>query len=785
MRLHAIALLGSFLFVAPLTGAPTLPITQNPRALDLASTHLVVQPGDTQAFARGLQNPMAFIQIAKRQEFSGSLMVRAKDNHTPSAFARIEPLVIDKSPFVEEYIIDIPAGMDEATLASILMATGDYQYAQPNWILYPAETIPNDPQFGSSWQHSRIKSTDAWDLHTGDSSVIVAVCDTGVDLDHPDLEDALVPGYNAVRREAQVDGGQVDDINGHGTFVAGCAAAIGNNNTGVVGVGWNLSIMPIRVSNNSNGGANSFSIANGARWAASQGAQVINVSYEGVTSTATIALSKDLKEMGALLFYAAGNDNINIGPDRPDIVVVSSTTSSDTKSSFSNYGNTVSVAAPGSSVRSTRRGGGYRNSSGTSYASPIAAGVGAMIFSTNLDLGPDDVQEILYASVDDLGAPGRDPIYGFGRVNTFNAILEAQSYTPRVLLPIVESFESSSWTDLLNVASGSVAVIADAQAPQGAFVLALDNTDILESVLLAGRQTLNGDYLISLMVKAQGVEAGESLELQYRDSTNTWTNIITMPSFGIDTEGFVRIDAPLDENFGYHGVSFRILAHGSDASDVWLIDDLRIEPAPEIPLTAPFLETFDTGVLSSQLWDQDQTSATIGMANNQIALELADEAAAETHDIDASAIALEGAFLNFFAFADADSDDELHLEYRDFFGNWQTFDTIAASQLDSAFQGFSYEIPLLGLGTNLRIRLSTPDDGSFFVDNLEINTSPLVLGCGQADLADPIGTLDILDVFAFLDAYNTSDSAADFTGDGIIDIADVFAFLTSYNAGCP
>src|SRR5207237_949281 len=156
-----------------------------------------------------------------------------------------------------------------------LMGTSAYQYVEPDWICYPQLT-PNDPFFGSQWHHATIHSEKAWDVLTGSSSITIAITDTGVDHTHPDLMALLVPGYNAVDNLAETSGGQTNDVNGHGTHVAGDAAAAGNNGIGVSGVGWNFRIMPIRVSNVSGGGSSSSALSAGARWAADHGAKVIS-----------------------------------------------------------------------------------------------------------------------------------------------------------------------------------------------------------------------------------------------------------------------------------------------------------------------------------------------------------------------------------------------------------------------------------------------------------------------------------------------------------------------------
>jgi subtilisin family serine protease len=294
------------------------------------------------------------------------------------------------------------------------------EFVEPDWIVFPT-IAPNDPRLGDQWQHATIDSERAWDVSTGLPVIVCAACDSGVDLDHPDLMGALVPGVNTAvfgPPEPQIDGGDVEDLNGHGTFVGGCMAAIGNNGIGVTGVGWDLSLMPVRVSNRSDGSASLSNITEGAVWAVQNGARVANASYTGVGSSIVQSAGQTIREAGGLLFWAAGNDGRNLDWfDHPDVVVVGSTTQGDSKSGFSAYGLAVDVFAPGSGVWSTRRGGGYGGGSGTSYATPIAAGAAALIWSVDPSLTPAEVEQALFAGCDDLGDPGEDDYWGHGRVN--------------------------------------------------------------------------------------------------------------------------------------------------------------------------------------------------------------------------------------------------------------------------------------------------------------------------------------------------------------------------------
>lgn len=342
------------------------------------------------------------------------------------ARARIADHILEHFPEVDQYVVRVPAGMDENAYADLLMATGDYEFVEPNWLCFPTETVPNDPQFGNSWQHTRLQSAQAWSIETGMSDMVVAIVDSGIDLDHPDLVGSLVPGMNSASNVTQANGGLVDDINGHGTFCAGVAAARGNNGNQVVGVGWNFSLMPIRATNRQDGTAFSTDLDQGARWAAENGADVINVSFSGVQSQSVQITALYAKTQGALYFRSAGNDGAEIIFEHEDAVIVGASTSGDNRAGFSNFGQAIDVFAPGQGVRGTRVGGSTGNSSGTSFASPIAAGVAAMIRSVNPELKPTAMQQILYASTDDLGPTGEDDIFGHGRVNTLKAVTNAQ-----------------------------------------------------------------------------------------------------------------------------------------------------------------------------------------------------------------------------------------------------------------------------------------------------------------------------------------------------------------------
>lgn len=335
---------------------------------------------------------------------------------------RLAPFVLSFYPEVDEYVVKVPPGLDENSYYTQLMATGDYQYAHPNYICFPCEE-PNDPYFGQQWHHVNMQAAAAWSITHGDETYITAFCDTGIDVNHPDLKDHRIPGYNAPNDLAEVDGGDVTDIHGHGTHVSGCAGAIGNNGVGVAGANWNSRLMMCRVTNDPGGGASYENLFKAARWAADHGAKSISTSYTGVQSQGVETTGAYCRSKGALYLYAADNyaqDHSDF--DWPDVIVVGASDQGDNRAGFSSYGLAVDVFTPGVDILSSTVGGGYAAWSGTSMATPVTNGVCALIWSINPNFTPDMVESFLEHGCDDMGAPGEDGIYGWGRTNSLNSV---------------------------------------------------------------------------------------------------------------------------------------------------------------------------------------------------------------------------------------------------------------------------------------------------------------------------------------------------------------------------
>lgn len=295
------------------------------------------------------------------------------------------------------------------------------EYAEPNYI-GKVFGSSNDPSFSEQWSITKMKVDTAWDTTKGDPSIIIAVIDTGVDVDHPDLMSNLVSGYNTINNTANAD----DDHN-HGTHVAGIAAGVVDNGTGISGIAGKSKIMPIKAMG-SDGTGQMSDVIEGIYWAADNGAKIINMSLGFSAPSAPKSLQDAVDYAygkGIVVVAAAGNDNVGT-PRYPaalnHVIAVAATDSNDKKASFSNYGNHIDVAAPGVNILSTLKDGQYGMMNGTSMAAPNVSGVVALIMAYNPSMTPGQVESLLTSTSTDLGALKKDSIFGYGLVNAYAAL---------------------------------------------------------------------------------------------------------------------------------------------------------------------------------------------------------------------------------------------------------------------------------------------------------------------------------------------------------------------------
>jgi thermitase len=305
-------------------------------------------------------------------------------------------------------------GSVEATIEK-LKKDPNVEYAEPNYYLHATYT-PNDPYFSSrQYGPQKIQAPQAWDITEG-SGAKIAIVDTGVQSNHPDLAGKVVGGWDFVDNDSTPQDG-----NGHGTHCAGIAAAVTNNSTGIAGTAPKASILAVRVLNNSGSGTWT-AVANGITYAADQGADVISLSLGGTVGNSGLQQAVDYAwSKGSVVVAAAGNAGTT-APNYPayysNAIAVASTDQNDNKSSFSTYGSWVDVAAPGSSIYSTYPTSTYASLSGTSMATPHVAGVAGLLAAQGRSAS--NIRAAIENTADKISGTGT--YWAKGRVNAYKAV---------------------------------------------------------------------------------------------------------------------------------------------------------------------------------------------------------------------------------------------------------------------------------------------------------------------------------------------------------------------------
>lgn len=314
---------------------------------------------------------------------------------------------------------------------------------------FPAS--PPDDAFYAPYQPDLglINVPGAW-LTTRGSGVTVAVLDSGLDASHPDIAGAsIVAAHNFVSGSAVYGSADVTDGAGHGTHVTGTIAARTNNGVGVAGIAPDVTVMPLKVLDDD--GSGSFAdLADAVDYAVANGADVINLSLGGALSASTAAwitgVMDTVRSAGVLVVAAAGNDGVSTPfypAAVPSVISVAaldnaaSASTRDLRASYSNFGPTIDIAAPGTLIASTVPGGLYQAWSGTSMASPHVAAIAALVEAAHPAWTPSEVEAAIEGTAVDLGAAGRDDSFGWGRINASAAIAWSTDPVPDLVSPTV------------------------------------------------------------------------------------------------------------------------------------------------------------------------------------------------------------------------------------------------------------------------------------------------------------------------------------------------------------
>ncbi len=357
------------------------------------------------------------------------------------------------------YRVDLANGINLDHAITVFAGQPGIQSVARDSIVSVAQT-PNDPRLSELWNLQKINAAQGWNATTGTGQTIVAVIDTGVDYTHPDLAANIWTNAREVAGNGRDDDGNgyVDDVrgydfssndanpmdeNGHGTHVAGIVGATGNNGVGVTGVAQHTRIMALRFMAADGSGYTSDAVR-AIDYAIRNGAKILNNSWGGSAADPTLAAAIErARAAGVIVVIAAGNEQANndttasypatYARQSNNTVVVASTSSGDQLSWFSNYGQTVMIAAPGESILSTARGGGYITKSGTSMAAPVISGALALLWDLHPTWSYTQIMDKLKTSVDTSSAlTGK--VSTAGRINLAK-LLDASAPVPPTVPP--------------------------------------------------------------------------------------------------------------------------------------------------------------------------------------------------------------------------------------------------------------------------------------------------------------------------------------------------------------
>ena len=338
-------------------------------------------------------------------------------------------------------VLAVPEGA-EARVVTALSRSGKVEYAERDGIAVadaPASSATNDPYLSQQWGLLKIGTPTAWGTTTGSSSVIVAVIDTGADLAHPDLKGRFTAGYDFVNNDRDPS-----DDQGHGTATSGIVGAATNNSTGIAGMCWTCTLMPIKALNSSGSGSYS-TIANAVTWAADNGADVINLSLGGSTDSSTLHSAVTYaRNKGIVIVGSAGNNGttaLTYPGSYSEVLSVAGSTSNDGLYSWSTYGSWVKVAAPGCDY-TTARGGGYNSSfCGTSAAAPVVSGMVGLMRAANPGATVSQIESAVTSTAVPIGSVVRH-----GRVDAAAAVAAVATTSPTPETSPEPTPTVSSWT---------------------------------------------------------------------------------------------------------------------------------------------------------------------------------------------------------------------------------------------------------------------------------------------------------------------------------------------------
>jgi subtilisin family serine protease len=452
--------------------------------------------------ARKIRPVYANIVRTKKQQgltdYQIATLIRQKYSKRGSRLhAAFRPPEISRTYILE---LDSAAQPNVGNILQALRADSNVEFAEQDHVA-SVNFTPNDPYFASYgswgqpyddlWGIKRIGAPTAWDTTAG-AGVVVAVVDTGIDYNHPDIAANVWTNLGEIANNGIDDdnNGYVDDVRGwdfigatytnptqsnnpidhfgHGTHVAGTIAAVGNNGIGLIGVAWQARVMAVKGLDDNGNGLDS-TLGPAIIYAANNGADVISNSWAGSGTSQTIADAISYAyNLGAVIVAAAGNSNADARTfypaNVPQVITVAATDHNDTIAYFSNWGDKIDVAAPGVDILSLRAAGtsmgtpvdaNYTRADGTSMATPHVSGLAALVLAQYSSYSNEDVRQVIRVSSTSMGTPGFDQSYGYGRINAAGAMTVVDAVEAKILSPS-DGTVIQGPTAISGVARGSV-----------------------------------------------------------------------------------------------------------------------------------------------------------------------------------------------------------------------------------------------------------------------------------------------------------------------------------------
>jgi thermitase len=428
-----------------------------------------------------------------------------------------------QNPPIQSFVIKLAPNLTMQDAGEFLRTIPGVRYVEPNYLAFAFAT-PNDPRYSQQYGPQRIQANLAWDIWQPQRTVYIAIIDTGIDSNHPDLTNKMrrhtngaVYGWNTLNNTTNA----LDD-NGHGTHCAGIAAAEINNGVGIAGVAaWNpnvansrayVQLMPVKVLSASGSGSYD-SVARGITWAADNGAHILSLSLGGAGGSQQLQDAVNYAwNRGCLVVVAAGN-GASSSPQYPafytNSIAVAATDSSDRLASFSQYGSWVDIAAPGVGILSTIPNNSYTAYDGTSMACPHVAGAAAVLWSHNGSLTNAQLRSALETNVDPYQPfSGRTIAPNAGRLNVYRALQAVSNPTQ----PSLSSL-SLNPTSVVGGNSSTGTVTLSGPAPSGGFVVSLSSSNTNVATVPSTVTVPAGATSANFTVSTQAVSSATSVTI--------------------------------------------------------------------------------------------------------------------------------------------------------------------------------------------------------------------------------------------------------------------------------